>query len=81
MITHRIKIWESDGNDTFLSREAKHLVKVPCALKTWELEGGDGKKASVAIFPMNKPPVALIEPDSADWAEEAVRKIQKGEYS
>jgi hypothetical protein len=76
MITHRIRIWQNDGRDTFLNPEAKHLIRLPCNVKTYELLGEDGKKANIAIFPMNKPPVALIEPDSAQWAEEVVEKIE-----
>jgi len=78
VITHRVQIWEQADGKTVLSRAAKpHINRLPCLVKTYTLAGG-GKLADVAVFPMNRPPIALISQDAPNWAEPAIAQFFDG---
>lgn len=76
MKTHRVKIWEQVDGATVMTAQASELItRRPCLVKTYDLAGTDGKKAAISVFPMELPPLVLIEPQSPPWAEGAIARL------
>lgn len=76
MKTHRVKIWEQRNGVTIITEDAKqHIKRLGCLVRTYALQGDDGRHANIAVFPMDVPPVVLISPESAPWAEGAVERL------
>lgn len=78
MKIYRANAWTTENGETFLSEEGRYNVGAPPAIvSSYKLLGSDEKTTTIDVFQFidAREAVALITPDSPDWAEDAVARL------